>query len=175
METHFRGDDLARIIQAFRPELHEQFDTLYPSVVRRMTDILANPQNPVNLRTADSVVVAMGCPHVLANGAVRVVEGHNRKAPEPMGVPVNGNTPDIMLPAAPFRKWLERQSKEYRTLTSMYNDMDLPHKVGSNVWRGQTKEIHAHVVEAALARRGSHWTEVYPNLNGGGQSTTDNS
>lgn len=166
-ETHFRGDDMARVIAALRPELDaDQFQDLYPSVLRRMTDITANPEKPVNLRTADAVVTAMGCPHVLTNGAVRVVEGYNRKAPEPMSVPANGNVPDLMLPAAPFRKWMERQCRYYRTLTSMYHDLDLPPKLGSQIWRGQKKQVPCATVERSMSRRGQHYDSIYPQLNG---------
>lgn len=168
-ETHFNGEDMARIITNFRPELHDRFDELYPSVMRRMTDICAHPQNAVNLRTADAVVVAMGCPHVLANGAVRVVEGHNRKAngAAPSLAVEPGLIPDVMLPSAPFRKWLERQSRHYRTLTSMYHDMDIPPKQGTYIWRGQLKHVRSLVVEVAASRRGSHIELIYPKFDKG--------
>lgn len=166
-ETHFEGSDMAHIIEALRPELGDQFQDHYPAVVRRMTDIVANPSKPVNLRTADAIVTAMGCPHMLANGAVRVVE-HSRKGagnhPAAVAVPANGNVPGILLPAAPFRKWMERQSRHYRTLTSMYHDFDLTPKQGAAIWRGDTKKVHSHVVEVAAARRGVHIGKIYPQL-----------
>lgn len=151
IETHFNGEDMARVIAAFRPELHHNFPENYPAENRRMTDILANPSNPVNLRTADSIVTAMGCPHVLANGAVRQVE-HNRKD----RVTVNGT-----VPAAPFRKWLERQSRHYRTLTLMYNDLGLDHGIGKRVWTGQAKSIETRLVQEALACKGLELNAVY--------------
>lgn len=170
-ETHFYGHDMAGIIEHFRPELHDQFAELYPSIQRRMADILAHPERHVNLRTADAIVTAMGCPHVLANGAVRVVEGYHRKLTEPMasvaipGVEIQAR----MLPAAPFRKWLERQSRHYTTLTSMYNDLDLEMHQGSSIWRGTAKQVHSHTVEAAASRRGVHIDSIYPNFNMNGK------
>lgn len=158
---------MARVINALRPELHPHFQELYPSIERRMRDICANPQRAVNLRTADAVVTAMGCPHVLTNGAVRVVE-HNRRV-----VPSNGHKPTkppivliegpgYMLPAAPFRKWMERQSRHYRTLTAMYHDLGLHPRQGSQIWAGTTKQLNARVIAAALARKGVELHEVYP-------------
>lgn len=162
METHFHGTDMARIINAFRPELGDQFQDIYPAVVRRMTDVCANPDRPVNLRTADAIVTAMGCPHVLTNGAVRVVQHSRTATPQPpQPIAVNGDH-GYMLPAAPFRKWMERQSRHYRTLTAMYLDLGLANKQGSNIWAGSTKQLNARVIAAALARRGVELHEVYP-------------
>lgn len=166
METHFHGTDMARVISALRPELGDEFAEIHPAVVRRMTDICANPDRPVNLRTADAVVTAMGCPHVLTNGAVRVVDGHSRKGSNGHVAPrqfvqqeeVRGH----MLPAAPMRKWMERQSRHYRTLTAMYLDLGLAPKQGSAIWAGTTKQLNARVIAAALARRGVELHEVYP-------------
>lgn len=169
METHFRGEDMARIICAFKPELSDSFGENYPSIQRRMNDICANPQRPVNLRTADSVVTAMGCPHVLTNGAVRVLPGYNRKESRNGRALYAGAGPPDMLPAAPLRKWLERQSRHYPTLTAMYNDLDLGPQQGSSIWRGTTKQLDSRTVAAALARRGVELHEVYPASNGNGK------
>jgi hypothetical protein len=161
-ETFFDGGDMARVIIALRPELGDGWGEHHSAAVRRITEILAHPERPVSLRAADVVVTAMGCPHVLTNGAVRLVQ-HNRlwSTPSPSR-DVNSENPGVLLPAPPFRKWLERQSRHYRTLTAMYHDLSLTPKVGSNIWLGYAKSVHSHVVEVALDRRGVKIELVYP-------------
>jgi hypothetical protein len=162
-ETHFYGEDVASVIKLMRPEMPDQFWESHPSVVRRMNIILADPDLPVNLRTADAIVTAMGCPHLLIDGTIRVMEGYHRKQ-EPMVQPLPSEytVPDVMLPSPPFRKWLERQHRHYATLTSMYIDLDLPMRLGSGIWRGQVKRVRSPIVEAAATRRGSRIELIYP-------------
>jgi hypothetical protein len=157
---------MARIINAFRPELHEQFAEVYPSIERRMRDICANPNRPVNLRTADAVVTAMGCPHVLTNGAVRVVTYNRRNGGGRFSYPQV--VPEQLL-AAPFRKWMERQRRHYKTLTAMYHDLGLTHAEGTKIWRGYQKHVSGKTVVHALGRREVQLSDVYPNGNGNGK------
>jgi len=162
-ETHFYGEDMAELIKFMRPDLPEQFWASHPSIVRRMNDILADPSIPVTLRTADAIVTAMRIPQALVNGQVRVREGyHRRMQPMTQPLPTEVNIPDIMLPAPPFRKWLERQHRHYATLTSMYIDLELPHRLGSGIWRGQVRDVRSPIVEAAALRRGSRIEMIYP-------------
>lgn len=160
-ETHFYGEDMAMVISSVTPQLADTFHEVHPAVVRRMNDILNHPERPVNLRTADAIVTAIGIPHVLTNGAVRVAEGYNRKQGLPI-VPQNNDGTVLWLPAPPFRKWLERQSRHYKTLTAMYQDLELTTRQGSSIWRGQVKQVQHPVVEVAMDRRGCVITQVYP-------------
>lgn len=162
-DTHFYGEDICRIIEALRPELGDQFQTNFPSIWRRMDDVIANPSRPVSLRTADAIFTAMGCPHCLVNGAVRVATGYHRKAGVYVPPPVfTYEEPGIWLPSPPFRRWMERQLRHYRSAGAMFIDLDLDLTLAKGIWKGTIKQVHSSVVEAAASHRDSHIELIYP-------------
>lgn len=167
-ETLFSGEDMARVINAMKPELHDRFAEIYPNAARYMHRITTEPERHVQLRVADEIVTAMGCPHVLTNGAVAVVyvsekvaSGHPRSLNGYVVYPQEMHE-GVLLDAGPFRKWMERQSRHYKSLKAMYTDLDLTQKQGEEIWRGKAKKVHSHVVEMALSRRGCAMGSIYP-------------
>lgn len=148
--------DLAEVITSFiNGEIPAGWIEWHPRCYSQMCRIVGEPFGYVSFGVADSIVCAMGCPHVLANGRVEVVEGDSAPAKR---TPKNG-----YVPAAPFQAWLREYAKAYPTLTAMYVDLDMPYVAAKNYMKTMTQYVPKAVVVSALARAEVPFDQLYPN------------